>query len=223
MYSLGKVFLIGLLISLLSSLPFGTLNVAAMQISVSNGIYPAIFFAIGALIVELGYVQLSLVAMNWMRKQKNIFRVLEWVTVILLSTLAIFSFHAALNPSIKENIFISNTVHRFWLGAFMCAVNPMQIPFWFGWSTVHFSKKVLIPKKEFYNSYLIGIGVGASIAYAIFIFGGQLIAFNLGTNPSVLNWIVGTIFGGTALYQIWKMVLKKDYAPFQKPRILQRN
>ncbi len=210
MNSLVKIFFIGLLISLLSSLPFGTLNVAAMQISVNNGIFQAILFAVGALIVELGYVQLSLVAISWMRKQKNIFRVLEWITLALVITLAYFSFQAALNPTLKDNIFLSNTVHRFWLGALMCAVNPMQVPFWFGWSTVLFSKKVLLPKKEYYNSYIIGIGIGASIAYAVFIFGGQLIVQNLGKNPSVLNWIVGTIFSGTAIYQIWKMIQKKD-------------
>ena len=66
-----------MLVSFLGSLPLGTLNVAAMQISVSDGIYAAILFSIGSLTAEIIYVRLSLVAMDWVRKQEKIFRILE--------------------------------------------------------------------------------------------------------------------------------------------------
>ena len=77
-----KIFFTGLLISFLGALPLGTLNVAAMQISVSDGIVPAFYFGFGALLVEIIYVRLSLVAMDWVRKQKTLFRWLEWLTLI---------------------------------------------------------------------------------------------------------------------------------------------
>ncbi len=70
-----------MLVSFLGSLPLGTLNVAAMQISVSDGITAALLFSLGSLLAEIIYVRLSLVAMDWIRKQEKIFRILEWVTL----------------------------------------------------------------------------------------------------------------------------------------------
>ena len=67
-----RIFFTGMFISFLGTLPLGTLNISAMQISVSDGVRPAFYFALGALLVEMIYVRLSLVAMNWVRKQKRL-------------------------------------------------------------------------------------------------------------------------------------------------------
>ena len=63
MPKLLRIFITGLFISFLGTLPLGTLNIAAMQIAVSDGIWPALNFAIGVLLVEIIYVRISLVAM----------------------------------------------------------------------------------------------------------------------------------------------------------------
>jgi len=199
-----------MMVSFLGSLPLGTLNVAAMQISVTDGINPAILFSLGSLAVEIIYVRLSLVAMDWVRKQEKLFKILEWVTLVIVVALAISSFYAAFHPKVGENFILSSTLHRFWLGAVMCAVNPVQIPFWFGWSTVLFTKKVLLPRNDNYNSYIIGIGLGTFAGNCVFIFGGQLIADKLNNNQHILNWIVGGIFALTAIIQLWKILKHKD-------------
>jgi threonine/homoserine/homoserine lactone efflux protein len=210
MQSLIRIFFIGMLISFLGSLPLGTLNVAAMQISITDGIKPAILFSCGSLLVEIVYVRLSLVAMDWVRKQKRIFRALEWVTLFIVLALAISSFYAALTPSVKTNVILSSTLPRFWLGVTMCAVNPVQIPFWFGWSTILFTKKILLPRNDQYNSYIIGIGLGTLIGNCVFILGGQLAADKLKNNQGIMNWIIGGIFTITAIIQIWRMLKHTD-------------
>ena len=210
MRPLLKIFLTGMLVSFLGSLPLGTLNIAAMQIAISDGISVAMLFSAGSLLVEIIYVRISLVAMDWVRKQEKLFKALEWVTLAIVVALAISSFYAALHPSVEKNVILSSTLNRFWLGVIMCAVNPVQIPFWFGWSTVLFTKKVLLPRKDHYNSYIIGIGVGTFIGNCVFIFGGLLIASKITNNQHVLNWVIGGIFSLTALIQIWRMLKKKD-------------
>jgi threonine/homoserine/homoserine lactone efflux protein len=160
MHPLAKIFFTGMFISFLGSLPLGTLNVAAMQIGITDGYTAAILFSLGSLLVEMIYVRVSLVGMDWIRKQEKIFKALEWVTLAIVVALAISSFYAALHPKSGKNIILSSTLPRFVLGATMCAVNPVQIPFWFGWSTVLFAKKVLLPKNGHYNLYIIGIGIG---------------------------------------------------------------
>ncbi len=200
-----------MLVSFLGSLPLGTLNVAAMQISVSDGITAAMLFSAGSLLAEIIYVRLSLVAMDWIRKQEKIFRILEWVTLVIVVALAISSFYAAMHPKTSKNVILSNsTLPHFVLGLTMSALNPVQIPFWFGWSTVLFTKKILLPRKDHYNIYIIGIGLGTFFGNCVFIFGGQLIANRISSNQHILNWVIGGIFAITAVIQIWRMFKKKD-------------
>jgi threonine/homoserine/homoserine lactone efflux protein len=210
MSKLTRIFFTGMLISFLGSLPLGTLNVAAMQISISDGIYPAILFSSGSLLAEVIYVRLSLIAMDWIRKQQKLFRILEWATLVIVVALAVSSFYAAIHPKVHKNFILSSTVNRFLLGFGMCAINPVQIPFWFGWSTVLYTKKVLLPKSSHYNLYILGIGIGTLLGNCVFIFGGRLITQKINANEHVLNWVIGGIFALTAIIQLYKILKKKD-------------
>ncbi|HEV7783272.1 MAG TPA: LysE family transporter, partial [Chitinophagaceae bacterium] len=205
-----KIFFTGMLVSFLGSLPLGTLNIAAMQISVSDGITAAMLFSAGSLLVEIIYVRISLVAMDWIRKQEKILKALEWITVLIVTALAVSSFYAALHPKVEKNFVLDSPMPKFLLGVVMCAVNPVQIPFWFGWSTVLFTKKVLLPRNDHYNSYILGIGLGTFIGNCVFIFGGLLIANKISSNQHILNWIIGGIFALTAIIQLWRILKKKD-------------
>lgn len=195
-------------ISFLGTLPLGTLNVAAMQISVSDGIRPALYFSVGALLVEIVYVRISLVAMDWVQKQERLFRWLQWFTVLIIVALAVTNFIAAASPHIKKNVILSRTIPRFWLGMAMSAINPAQIPFWFGWSTALYTKKILVPRNDIYNAYIAGIGLGTFLGNAVFIFGGQLIVNRLNANEGLISWIIGGVFAVTAVIMSWKILYK---------------
>jgi threonine/homoserine/homoserine lactone efflux protein len=212
MQKLIRILFTGMFISFLGSLPLGTLNVAAMQIAISDGIKQGFLFSTGSLLAEVIYVRLSLIAMDWIRKQQKIFAVLEWVTLIIVVALAISSFYAAAHPTVHENVILSSSMPKLILGFVMSAVNPVQIPFWFGWSTVLFTKKILLPKSDHYNVYIVGIGLGTLLGNCVFVLGGKLIADKLDKNQHVLNWVIGGIFALTALIQLWKMSRKKNVA-----------
>ena len=207
---LVKVFFWGMLVSFLGSLPLGTLNVAAMQISVQESIQNAIYFSLGSLLVEMIYVRISLVGINWIRKQKKLFRWMEWITLVIVLALAAGSFIAAMQPHHAKNVMLDNNVNRFLLGVMLSAISPMQIPFWFGWSTILFTKNILKPQNAYYNLYIVGIGLGTLMGNCVFIFGGKFIVQRLNTNQSLLNWIIGGIFAITALILLIKILLHKD-------------
>lgn len=209
MHPLLKVFLVGMLVSFLGSLPLGTLNIAAMQISVSDGIAAALFFSLGSLLAEVIYVRLSLVAMDWIRKQERILKILEWVTLLIVVALAVASFYSATHPTQEKNVILSSNLPKVLLGFTMSALNPVQIPFWFGWSTVLFTKKILLPRNDHYNIYIAGIGIGTFIGNLLFIFGGRIIADKINNNQHILSWAIGGIFAITAVIQAWRMITKK--------------
>ena len=199
------------MISFLGSLPLGTLNVAAMQIGIQESIIQAIYFSIGSLLVEMIYVRISLMGVDWIRKQEKLMKAMEWFTLIIILALAAGSFYAAAaKGDDAKNVFLENNMHRFLLGMFMSAINPVQIPFWFGWSTVLFTKKVLEPVKSHYNVYIIGIGLGTLIGNSVFIFGGKWLVQRISNSQQYINWVIGGIFAITAVIQAIKMLMQKD-------------
>jgi threonine/homoserine/homoserine lactone efflux protein len=211
MQKLIRIFFWGMLISFLGSLPLGTLNVAAMQIGIQESIRNAILFSLGSLLVEMIYVRISLIGIDWIRRQERLMKIMEWATLIIILALATGSFIAAAKGGGQtKNVFLQNNMNRFLLGMLMCAVNPVQIPFWFGWSTVLFTKKILHPVKAQYNSYIAGIGIGTFAGNCIFIFGGQWIVQRIAKSQYYLNWVIGTIFTITAIIQLIKMLRNKD-------------
>jgi threonine/homoserine/homoserine lactone efflux protein len=208
---LVRIFFWGMAISFLGSLPLGTLNVAAMQIGIQESILDALYFSLGSLLVEMAYVRLSLVGIDWVRKQEKLMKAMEWITLFIIIALAVGSFIAASKDNGNtKNVLLQNNMHRFLLGMFMCAINPVQIPFWFGWSTVLFTKKILMPVNGQYNSYIVGIGLGTLAGNCVFIFGGKWLVQRIANSQEYLNWVIGGIFALTALIQLIRMMRRKD-------------
>ncbi len=207
---LVRVFFWGMLVSFLGSLPLGTLNVAAMQISVQESIINAIYFSLGSLLTEMIYVRISLVGINWIRKQKVLLKWMEWIALVIVLALATGSFIAATHEHHAKNLMLNNNMNRFLLGFLISSITPMQIPFWFGWSTILFAKNILQPKTTFYNLYIVGIGIGTFMGNAVFIFGGKFVAEKLNANQSILNWVIGGIFAITAIIMFVRILLHKD-------------
>ncbi len=208
MNKLLKIFLTGLLISFLGSLPLGTMNVASIHIAVQDGVYAALIFSAGAVLIEMAYVRIALVAMDWILKQRRLFKLFEWLTVSLLFALAAGSFVAAIRMSGLGNALPLHIVHPFLLGILLSATNPMHISFWFGWSTILSNKHILLPQNINYNSYVTGIGIGSMLGFSVFIFGGNYLVNQLQANQNIVNWIIGTVLLITASIQLYKTINK---------------
>jgi threonine/homoserine/homoserine lactone efflux protein len=207
--SLPKAALWGGFISLMGTLPLGTLNILAMQVSVSEGIRKGIFFSLGVALVEIFYVRLSVVGLGWIMKHARLMRYLEWAAVFIVAALAFGSFRAAFHPSVEKNIILTSQLPKFLLGMSLSAINPMQIPFWFGWTTVMFSKEILYHRSDFYNAYVLGIGVGTMLGLMVFVVGGAFLVNRLNASQQLMNLIIGSIFALTAVILMIKIFIRK--------------
>lgn len=209
---LFKIFIWGFGVSFVGTLPPATLNVATMQITVQESILNAFYFTLGCIVCEMTFVRISLVGIKWLQHQKKLFRWMEWITFALIAVLALGSFVAAGKAGTQKNVVLNNDIPRFILGLGMRVISPTQIPFWFGWSTILYSKKILEPRNDFYNLYIIGIGLGTLLGSCVYIFGGKYVVEKLHTNQSLLNYIIGGVFSITALILLIRIITKKDSA-----------
>jgi threonine/homoserine/homoserine lactone efflux protein len=209
MLSLLKVFFTGLAISFLGSLPLGSLNISAMQVALQENVRRAIFFSLGVALVEIIYVRISLTGMDWVIRHRQLFHILEWATVFLFIALAVSSFIAANKKTgAQKNILLNNKLNRFWLGVTMSAINPVQIPFWFIWSTYLLSTKVLLPVTSDFTVYTIGIGIGTLLALGLFVFGGRILVQKLNASHRIINLAVALVFLISAIVQLYRVLNK---------------
>lgn len=211
MVKLFRIFGIGLLISLLGSLPLGSLNVMAFQIYLKEGLLNAVYFSLGVALVEVIYVRISLVAMKWVLRNRKLFRALEWFTIALFLFLAVYTFISSTKHGAEGDNAISKIqTHRFLLGIFLCAINPVQIPFWFLWSTYLVSSKKLETRNDHYNFYCVGIGIGTLIGESLYMFGGEWLVKKIGANQQHINYFVALVFLVTALIQLYRVLATKS-------------
>ena len=203
-------FFVGTLISFLGQLPLGNMALTATQIGVQESFRNAWKFAVGVAIVEVAYLRLSLTGVHWIMQHQFIFIILGWLTVAVFVLLGILSFAAAQKQKPEQKtIILDNKINRFVLGASMSAINPVQIPFWFIWSSYLLNARILHPNIFEYNVFTIGAGVGTLAGYGVYIHGGNWLITKLNTSNRTMNKVLGIIFIVSALIQGYKMVFDK--------------
>ncbi len=205
-------------------LPLGSLNVSAMQVAIEENIRNAIFFSLGVALVEILYVRLSLQGIHWIVANQFFFYILEWIAFFLFLVLAVSSFRAARkNNAAKKNILLNNRINRFWLGFTMSALNPVQIPFCFIWSTYLLSNKILLPERMAFNFYTAGIGVGTLAGLAFFVFAGRWLSDKLHASHRIINLLVGLVFIISAGIQLYRVIFKPFVAKLENKHALIKN
>ncbi len=204
-----KIFFGGMLISFVASLSPSTINITATHIAVHNGNFSAALFSFGCITIETICLCIALAAMNWIRKREQLFRLLEYITIIMIFLLAFSSFVAAFEmKTFGEGIFTGYHIHPYLLGLLINTLNPMHIPFWLGWTTVLMEKDILTPGKKNYLLYVTGITIGTVAGFAGFIYGGNLVVQQFSSNQNIINWIVGMALLITALIHLYKLHTK---------------
>ncbi len=196
-------------ISFLGQIVLSNMNMTATQLSVQEGYKKAWYFGIGVAIVEIIYLRFALTGMDWVAQHKIIFKTLGWLTVIIFFVLGIMAFVTARKQTIeKKGVLLNNKLHRFFLGASISALNPLQIPFWFLWSTQLIQNGVLKTTSTHFNIFCLGAGLGTLAGIGVYIHGGNWAITKMKTSNKTLNLIMGCVFFITALIQLYRMLYK---------------
>ncbi len=206
---LGMLYTVfmGFLVSFLGQLPLGNMSFTATQICIQEGVKKAWQYAIGVTIVEMIYLRFALTGMDWVVKHKQVFIALGWVTVVMFLGLGILAFYeAGKSGEDKKAIVLQNKLHRFLLGLTMSALNPLQIPFWFLWSSILIHAKAIPISSIGFNQFTFGTGIGTVAGLAVYIHGGNWLVHKMKTSNKTLNKAMGIVFTATALLQLYRMI-----------------
>ncbi len=197
----------GFLVSFLGQLPLGNMSFTATQICIQEGVKKAWQYAIGVAIVEMIYLRFALTGMDWVVQHKQVFIGLGWLTVAMFLVLGIMAFHTARKSGDeKKTIVLQNNLHRFFLGLSMSALNPLQIPFWFLWSSTLIQAKAIPVSSIGFNEFTLGAGTGTIAGLAVYIHGGNWLVHKMKTSNQTMNKAMGIVFMVTALIQLYRMI-----------------
>ena len=203
------IVFMGFLVSFLGQLPLGNMSFTATQICIQENVKKAWLFAFGVAIVEMIYLRFALTGMDWVVQHRMLFLALGWLTVVLFLGLGVMAFIAAGKQHAKQKaLVLDNQLNRFVLGITMSALNPVQIPFWFLWTSTFIQTKVLPIGPLPFNVFTIGAGTGTLTGLAVYIHGGNWLVSKMKTSNKTLNKVMGVIFVITALIQLYRMLYK---------------
>lgn len=198
-------FFIGIFISLIGSIPLGNLNVVCMHLSSKDGFKAALRFALGAACIEVLYLSVTLSVTSFIVREKAVFQTLQWLTLAFLLLLALGSFKAVFSKKEPKNIFVDNKMPRFLLGLSMSALNPLQFPYWAGWTvyaySVHWISNTIFSKMLF----VTGAGLGTLLALSLFILAGLKMASFLRANEKRTHIAMALFFMIMFFIQFHKM------------------
>ncbi|WP_298300277.1 LysE family transporter [Hydrotalea sp.] len=206
------ILLIGWLVSFLGQLPLGTMSITATHIAILESFKNAWWYAIGVAIIEIVYLRVVLVGVQWMYAHKLLFTIIGWLTVVFFLVFAIISFvMVAKNKADDKNVLLNNNLNRFVLGLSMSALNPAQIPFWFIWSSYLINAKVLPTQASSLNVFTIGCGLGTISGLAFYMYGGNWLVKKMKAETKTLNIIMGIVFLIAAIIQLYRMLFSSIF------------
>jgi threonine/homoserine/homoserine lactone efflux protein len=207
-----ELFFSAMLVSFLGQLPFGNMNLTATQLAVQEGLKNAWKYSIGIVIIEVVYLRLALTAMDWVVEHQLIFTIMSWLTVVVFLALGILSLIMASRQSKEmKGLLLNNNMNRFLLGVSVSAINPVQIPFWFIWSTQFISLGILKTTNTDFNLFTGGAAIGSIAGLAVYVYGGKWVIKKMKASNRQLNIFMAVVFILAAMYQLYHILFMQGF------------
>lgn len=200
------VLLWGFLVSFLGSLPPGTTNLLTAQLTAEHGYKVSTWFALGCMLSEILCVSLCLAVMDKISRSGRIMRTLEWVSLLVLIWIIISSFATLKGVTIARLQFSPIKASPFFFGFVLMAMNPVQLPFWAGWTTVLMQRGLLKDDRHENIQYVSGIALGSIVASMLFIAFGQALTHWVAGKERTIQWVFLGMFVVIAAIQVTKIV-----------------
>jgi len=163
-----QVFIFGVVVSFMGSIPPGTLNLAVLQLGMEHKIKAALRFAMAVSIIEYPYAWIAVVFEDWITSSPVIVENFQLITALVMLLIGVFSIWAARKPSEFSIKFNESGFRR---GLVLSVLNPMTIPFWIAYTAFLKSQgwiDLATPWRV--HSYVFGTSVGVMTLLTIFAF-----------------------------------------------------
>lgn len=161
-----QVFLIGVVLSFIGSIPPGTLNLAVLQLGLEHKVKTAMRFAFAVALIEYPYAWIAVVFEDWITASPVVVDNFQLITATVMILIGVFSIWSARKPTEFSVRFNESGFRR---GLILSILNPMAIPFWVAYTAFLKSQGWIdLSTPGLVHSYVLGTSVGVMILLTLF-------------------------------------------------------
>jgi len=208
-----KNIFVGLVVSFLGSLPLGYLNVIGVEIFSKLGMNSLVYYLFGILLTEAFVIYFTVIFVNQLIANKKLMKRIDYFAVFFFLLLAYLFYSYSDQSATTENNYLGNYIQYspFLIGAVLCALNFLQIPFWLGWNLYLTNANYISLVKNLKFYYIFGTLVGTFFGMLVAIVLLDSISQNLHSfSKYIIPVVLPLFFIGLAIYQVFK-IHKKYY------------
>lgn len=183
-------------LSLMGSLPFGMINLNVLSTAVHRGRVPALWMALGAVLVEGGQLVVILAGFQQLSENPGLEQLLRRIALPIFLVLAIYFLRTRTRTDLAQ----ADTGRPFVKGLGLSVINVLVYPFWLIWlAWLDFP----VERLGLWLPFIVGAIAGAFASMLGFIFLGRIITRRAGELTTHLNRFIAMIFLGLALWESW--------------------
>ncbi len=195
-------FVLGLVVNFIGYVPPGNINLTLTQIAINRGMRQALRFITAFSCTEFFFTFFIMQAAKWLSVQPHVETIIDWVMVLLFSTLGIITWLNRKKPpkakySDRESI-------RY--GILLGIINPMQIPFWMIAGTYLLAHQWILPGLFALAVFSLGSAAGTFLCLFIYAKSARYIQNKFELSTQFINTGIAILFFGFALYHIGKEI-----------------
>tara|TARA_R110000868_G_scaffold81946_2_gene231701 strand:+ start:12329 stop:13033 length:705 start_codon:yes stop_codon:yes gene_type:complete len=200
---------LGILISLMGSLPLGYINVIGLQILLEQGNWAVISFISGIVFIEFFVLKAVSFGAKWLVQQRKLLLFIDVFTIVFFSAIAYYFFsniNSGTNFSLSQ---LKLAQFPFILGLLLNSLNFIQWPYWSGIYIYLFRTEKIKNLCNDNSIFIMGAMIGTLVGMLIFAHTGKY--FFLDNKVQIgkyLNIIFAVLFSGLAGIQTAKFSWK---------------
>lgn len=195
-------FFLGLIVNFIGYIPPGNINLTLVQIAINRGMKQAVQFIIAFSAVEFFFTFFIIHVDKWLSNHVNLSSAIDWVMILMFSTLAIITWLSRNKPPKTE--YSQHASIRY--GILLGFLNPMQVPFWAVAGTYLLTHEWITMD----NISLVVLSLGSSVGafLCLFLYGkfGRYIQSKFELSTKVINTSIAILFFALALYHVGKII-----------------
>ncbi|MFN8287364.1 MAG: LysE family transporter [Chitinophagales bacterium] len=194
------MILVGFLLGFLGYLPLGNINLAVVQVAVSESRRTLWSFILFVAFMEFVYCFACMMGMNYLVEQKELMTGLKWISVALFIALGLLTIFQKQG---NEKGTVSPGMAK---GIFVAIFNPLQLPFWLIWGMMVLKNKWVANETASIAIFSLLCAFGTIAVLVMYAEGGKKLVEKLKLNQNVINRSIGIFLIGLAVYQAISIV-----------------
>lgn len=197
-----KNIFVGFLVSFIGSIPLGYLNVVGYDIYRNRGLYPAIHYLLGVIIIEFFVIFCTLVFAKKLTSNLKLIRFIEAFSVIFMFVLAYVFFSSGHSEQLNGTISSNVSQHFLLAGILLSSTNFIQIPFWLSWNLYLLNGNHIEVSKFKKYFYVFGTVTGTFFGMLVLILSLNFLTLQTDfLSKYLMRIIIPLVFVGLGIFQ----------------------